>query len=108
MVNATVYLKGSPREGGTRDGDRELPERTRSWSWLSTWRRLAATAVSEIAASLIEGLALAAAAEHSELLLPLRDYWSQDDAAERRARTRKTGFAGWHGWITFVISLEPV
>jgi len=58
--------------------------------------------------SLIEGLALTAAAEHSKLLLPLRNYWSQDDAAERRARTRKTGFAGWHGWITFVISMEPV
>ena len=82
IVPAATDLKGSPHEGGTREGDREFPEPTRSWSWLSTWRRLAATAVSEIAASLIEGLALAAAAEHSELLLPLRDYWSQDHAAK--------------------------
>ena len=82
IVPAAADLKGSPHEGGTRDADREFPEPTRSWSWPSTWRRSAAAAVSGITASLIEGLALAAAAEHSELLLPLRDYWSQDNAAK--------------------------
>ena len=94
-------LKGSPHEGVTRDGGRELPELTRSWSWPSTWTRSAATALPGITDSLIEGLALTAAAEHSELLLPLRNYWSQDNATERGARTPRTGFAGWHGWITF-------
>jgi hypothetical protein len=82
IVPAATDLKGSPHEGGTREGDHEFPEPTRSWSWPSTWRRLAATAVSGIAASLIEGLAIVAAAEHPELLLPLRDYWSQDNAAK--------------------------
>ena len=99
IVPAATDLKGSPHEGGTREGDREFPEPTRSWSWPSTWTRSAATALPGITDSLIEGLALTAAAEHSELLLPLRDYWSQDTAAERRARTGRTGFARWHGWI---------
>jgi|SRR6516165_5119919 len=65
-------LKGSPHEGVTRDGGRELPELTRSWSWPSTWTRSAATALPGITDSLIEGLALTAAAEHSEPLLPPR------------------------------------
>ena len=82
MLPATADLKGSLREGRARDGDRELPEPIRWWSWPTTWRRLAATAASEITASLIEGLALTAAAEHSELLLRLRDYWSQGNAAK--------------------------
>ena len=46
-------------------------------------RRFAATAVSGIAASLVKGLALIAAAEHPELFLLLRDHWSQDNAAKR-------------------------
>src|SRR5215469_4250541 len=82
IVPAAADLKGSPHEGGARDGDREFPESTRSSSWPSTWKRSAATAVSGITASLIEGLALIAAAEHSELLLPLRDHWTQNNAAK--------------------------
>ena len=54
IMPAATGLKGSPHEGGTCDGDRELPELTRSWSWPSTRRRLAATAVSGITAFLID------------------------------------------------------
>jgi hypothetical protein len=97
---APAELKGSPGEGSTRDGGRERPRSTRLSSSPSTWRRLAAAAVPRLAAYLIEGFALCAAAEYPELLLPLSDYWCQDNAAERRARTGRTGFAGWHDWIT--------
>ena len=82
IVPAATDLKGSQHKGGTRAGDREFREPTRSLSWPTTWRRLAAAALSEIAASLIEGLALAAAAEHPELLLSSRDYWRQDNTAK--------------------------
>jgi hypothetical protein len=80
IVPAATDPKGSPH----RATDREFPEPTRSWSWPSTWKRSAATAVSGITASLIEGLALIAAAEHSELLLPLRDYLTQDNVITRK------------------------
>ena len=73
--------------------------------------RFAATAVSGITASLIEGLALIAAAKHSELLLPLRDYWSQANAAKDRSsswhtRTARTGLPV--GTSLRMISMEPV
>jgi hypothetical protein len=57
---------------------------------------VAATAVSGITGSRIERLALTAATEHSERLFPLKSDW----AKTMPPRTRRTGFAGSHGWIS--------